>query len=158
MGERGPAPKPTALRVLEGTSKSGRSSVSHRQLPQGEVMPAATMPVCPPGMSVVAKANWTKHAPRLHRLGLLTENDGSSFEKLCDLEAQYAKARGIVNRKGLTFETPAGYIQQRAEVGIMNRCWTELLRYYAHFGMTPSSRSRINLGEALPETDDGILS
>jgi P27 family predicted phage terminase small subunit len=151
MGARGPAPKPTQLRVLEGNP-------SNRPLPKGEVMPEATMPEMPTGMSPVAIAHWKKQGPKLHRLGLLTEIDGDAFGKLCDLEAQYAKARGIINRKGLTFTTPAGYIQQRPEVGVMNRCWTELLRYYAHFGQTPSSRSRINLGEALPESDDGILS
>lgn len=151
MGERGIVPKPTKLRLLEGNPQ-------HRPMPKGEIMPAATMPACPPGMSKTAIAHWKRMGTKIHRLGLLTEIDGNAFEKLCDLEAQYSKARSIVNRKGLTFETPAGYIQQRPEIGIMNRCWTELLRYYAHFGMTPSSRSRINLGEALPETDDGILS
>src|SRR5690349_1761687 len=78
MGERGPARKPTALRVLEGDQ-------SHRPPNRREPKPKirADTPRAPEHLEAVARATWNRLAPELHRLGLLTDVDLELFESYC---------------------------------------------------------------------------
>lgn len=157
MGRRGPAARPTALRVLEGSS--GRT-LAHRPLPKGEPLPPSGVPVCPAWLSAEAKAEWRVLVPKLQRTpGLLTTIDGIALGNLCLLVVQLKKAQAVLNTKGFTVATQSGYKQQRPEVAIVRASLYLLRQYLSEFGMTPAARARISLGDEGEEDDAaGILS
>ena len=139
MGQRGPAPQPTALKVLRGNP--GR-----RPLPKGEPQPAAgRVPYAPRWLSEAAAAEWKRIAPRLHAAGLLTEVDGMALGLLCETFVQYQDARRIVERDGMLAISEKGASYQHPALGIANGARRELLTWAREFGMTPSARSRIRV-------------
>src|SRR5205807_7459629 len=78
VGRRGPQPKPTALRILEGNP-------SHRPLPANEPQPRVGPPACPAWLYPQAKRHsqlivkeWALAAPRL-----LTRVDGGVLAGYC---------------------------------------------------------------------------
>lgn len=142
MGERGPAPKPTALRVLEGNP-------SHRPLPKNEPKPELGVPECPSWLPEDAQAEWHRVAPELSKLGLLAKIDGSALAAYCAAYARWKLAEETLKVAGLTFNTQAGYVAQHPCVGMANKALAEMLRFGREFGLTPSSRGRMALpGEA----------
>ena len=72
MGARGPAPKPTALKVLDGNPR-------HRPINRSEPRPRPVAPKCPSWLDAEAKREWRRIAPALERIGLLTEIDGTAL-------------------------------------------------------------------------------
>jgi len=137
MGITGPKPKPTALKVLQGNP-------GKRALPKGEPKPdAERLPSAPRWLSDEARREWKRIAPRLHRLGLLTELDGLALAMLCETLAQYVAAKEIVEREGLLAVSDKGNSYQNPATGLMTQARGELLKWAREFGMTPSARSRI---------------
>lgn len=136
MPGRGPAPKPTNLRLLEG-GKPRRS----------EPQPQATKGAKPPTrLSAGAKRVWRAHAPELERLGLLTCVDLSVFEAFCTAYARHLEAEdALTEAGGLTYTTDTGYVRPRPEIGISIE-YAKLAKAIADgFGFTPSSRTRIEV-------------
>ncbi len=77
MGRRGPRPQPTALRVLRGNP-------GKRPLNADEPKPASIASIAPPvWLDPTAAEAWRELAPRLQKLGLLTELDQQRFSMLC---------------------------------------------------------------------------
>lgn len=144
MGLPGRPPKPTHLKVLEGNP-------GKRPLNQNEPKPKPLAPKCPSWLDREAKREWKRVAPELERLGLLTVVDGAALAAYCQAYARWVKAEKILQEKGLTFETPNGYEQQRPEVSIANKSMQIIRAFCAEFGLTPSARARMTL----PDEDDG---
>jgi P27 family predicted phage terminase small subunit len=138
MGRRGPAPKPTAIRILEGNP-------AHRPLPANEVKPTMLMPDCPDWLPEGAKLEWEKIAPILHRLGLLTEVDQMALAAYCTALSTWRQAQKVLDTKGLIFTTPSGYKQQRPEVAIVSRSLALVRAFSAEFGLSPASRARLEV-------------
>jgi P27 family predicted phage terminase small subunit len=143
MGQRGPTPKPSHLKVLEGNP-------GKRPLNQNEPKPKKKAPTCPKHLDPIAKKEWKRIAPELERLGLLTVVDGATLEMCCTaysrwMMAEEAIMKHLVEKKSLTFITPSGYPQQIPEIGIANQAMKLYKQLAAEFGLTPASRSRINL-------------
>ena len=65
MGSRGPAPKPQALKKLQGNP--GR-----RKLNAAEPTPDSALPACPAWLNAEAKREWKRVSATLHVAGLLT--------------------------------------------------------------------------------------
>lgn len=146
MGERGPAPKPTRLKVLEGNP-------GKRALPKNEPRPELGAPDMPEWLPEDAKAEWHRVAPELSRLGLLAKIDGSSLAAYCEAYSRWKRAVEQYNKEGHTFITAAGYVAQHPAVGIANKAMAEMLKFGREFGLTPSSRGRMNLPGEQPEAD-----
>lgn len=138
MGERGPAPKPTAIRELEGNP-------GHRPINKTEPKPAKGA-ICPDWLSVEAKAEWARVAPELERLGLLTKVDSSALAAYCMAWARWRLAEeALADGHGLTFVTEGGYSAQRPEIGIANRALADIRAFCKEFGLTPSARGRMSV-------------
>jgi P27 family predicted phage terminase small subunit len=135
MGRRGPAPRPTALRLLEGNA-------SKRAIRE-EVQPSLVVPECPAWLDDEGRAEWERVAPELERMGLLTAIDGAALTGYCQAWATMRKAQQALDDHGLTFMTDTGYVQQRPEVSIAMKSWQLLKAFAAEFGLTPSARARI---------------
>ena len=147
MGRRGPPPKPTALKVLEGNP-------GKQKLNKSEPMPPAmnAVPKPPARLLKEAKAEWKRLAPTLVSLGLLTEADITAFAELCQNYGYYL----ITDKKildlgdaGITAmqKTPSGYVQQHPLLSLRRQYYEQWRKGLADFGLTPASRARLTTND-----------
>ncbi len=137
MGQRGPAPKPTALKVLQGTDRPDRRAKKEPKPRRGAD--------CPAWLDKEAKAEWHRIAPELHRLGLLTVVDRSSLAAYCDAYSKWRKLVAAINRKRSMFMKvgKSGYRQEIPEVSLAKKYRDDMLKFAREFGFTPAARSRV---------------
>lgn len=163
MGQRGPPPKPTNLRLLEGNA--GKVPIS-----PNEPKPKSIEEADPPDwLSDEAKRYWRRLIPMLASAGLLTDVDLCVLERYCDCLADWRAARDFLIARGQIFypifdgnhvdpatgQRVIKYLQEYPHVAKKLKMSEHLLRIEQHFGMTPASRSRIILaGEAEVEVED----
>jgi P27 family predicted phage terminase small subunit len=151
VGERGPAPKPTALVLLEGNP--GKRPINH-----AEPRPRLKTPPCPEHLDADAKTEWKRLVRILRHMKLLTEADYISLGNLCQAYSTMVKAQKKLTESGLLFKTSSGYVQQSPLLGVVNTCMETITRLCREFGLTPSSRSRMQVPSAGSEQPgDGVL-
>ena len=144
MGRRGPAPKPTAIKKAEGNP-------GKRKLNTEEPQPLPGVPDCPDHLDAVARKEWARLSPILMSMKVLTEADYIALGNLCQAYSTLIDAQKHLNKGGILFKTPSGYIQQNPLLGII-RAQTNIVNgLLREFGLTPSSRTRI----AIEKKDDG---
>lgn len=155
MGRRGPAPKPTALKVLEGNP--GKQKITGT----GEPIPptSGTIPSPPKRLLPDAKKEWKKLAPILVSLGVLTDVDWSAFAELCQNYAYYLGVDKEIMAQGpkAVFgmqKTPSGYIQQHPILSLRRQYYETWRKALADFGLTPASRARIVVDQNAAVRDD----
>jgi P27 family predicted phage terminase small subunit len=151
----GRKPKPTALRVLQGNA-------GKRELNAKEPKPKAAPPPKPGHLTENASAAWDRVAPELHAMGLLTVIDGLALELLVCAYDDWREAHVEVASEGATYETESQsgrMVRAHPQVAIRSDAWRRVKSILAEFGLTPSSRSRINV-EKPAEVDpmDAFLS
>ena len=122
MGNRnsGRRPVPTALKILRGTTQKSRMNLR-------EPRPPAGVPEMPATLSEGARRVWEGMAPKCLHMGVLTVVDVEAFATLCELEAKKLAAAQA--------EDPMPYL----------RLAEKIRQYYGDFGLTPASRSRIQV-------------
>jgi P27 family predicted phage terminase small subunit len=138
MGLRGPAPKPTALKLLEGRPVSKKKKRQEKRI-------SSKAPDCPEWLNDYAKAEWARLAPELERLGLLTEADMAAFACYCQACADLRTASEVLKKEGRIITTPKGYKMPRPEVAMANRAMKVIREFSVQFGLTPSARSRVDI-------------
>lgn len=134
----GRKPKPTNLKILEGNP-------GKRPLPENEPKPAPILPDPPTFLDAEAKKFWNEYGHKLHRLGLMTEIDGPAFAAVCQRYSLWVRCEKRLKSKGLIMKTETGYEQQRPEVSIAKNALADVKAFLTEFGMTPASRSKIDL-------------
>ena len=147
MSTPGRKPKPTALKILEGNPGC-------RKLNENEPKPLPVIPDCPKWISGQARKVWEKLAPMLEGMGLLTEADEIALAAICSLYARYKDLEKVIDKKGYTEKNSRSGVKAVPEFAMSRDCLKLLKSFLAEFGLTPSSRSRINLPQ--PETDDPL--
>jgi P27 family predicted phage terminase small subunit len=145
----GPKPQPTAKKKLHGNP--GR-----RPLPKNEPKPtiSAGVPRPPKSLDKIARKEWIKKAKRLHPAGLLTEIDLTALEAYCVTYATWVAAREHLAEHGMVMRAASGYPLQSPYLAIANKAMVEMRKWIVEFGMTPSSRSRV---EAVPVKKENPL-
>ena len=136
---RGRPPKPTVTKILTGTFRKGRQNTR-------EAKPGPGAPSCPEFLDATAKAEWQRIAPELDRLGLLTGIDRAALAGYCSLWARWQAAEAVIQRDGMTFETPNGFIQKNPAVTIARESLALLRNFSSEFGLSPASRSKVQAG------------
>ena len=149
MPGRGPAPLPTALKVLRG------SRVRNRREPK----PLAGRPVCPADLGPEERAAWREIVGLLVRVpGLLTQADKPSLELVARTlpiwraSMQHLREHGHV----IVVKDDAGkvrFVQTSPEATLAVKLGAQLKSLYEALGLTPSGRSRIAL-PAAPAVDE----
>ena len=147
MGRRGPAPKPTALKMLEGNP--GKQKLNKAE-PKPPIPPSLPKP--PTRLLKEAKEEWKRLTPALHSMGILTHIDLSAFAEVCQNYAYYL----ITDKKILALgeqgvyamqKTTTGYIQQHPLLSLRRQYYDQWRRGLADFGLTPATRTRLVTGE-----------
>lgn len=154
MGARGPRPKPTALRVLEGNK-------GKRALPVAEPVPPADMPACPDYLNDYARAEWVRVAETLYSIGTLTDIDQTMLAAYCTAYSRWRHAEEDLERMAqndasthaAVIRTKQGNLIQNPMIGVANTARREMQRLAAEFGLSPSARTQI---EANLNSDDAI--
>lgn len=133
---QGRKPKPTAVKLLEGNP-------GKRALNRAEPKPRVVMPRPPEHLSDEEKIKWKAAVKELYPLGLITTIDKDALAMYCVIFIRWLKAEKMVREKGEIIKTAAGNIIQNPYLSIANRALDQLNKLGAEFGMTPSSRSRV---------------
>ncbi len=138
MGKRGPKPKPTKLKLVEGNP--GKRKINKR-----EPKPTNAIPSCPRQLNATARAEWKRVSAILHRNGLISLLDRAALAAYCSsyaryiyFEAKLAKKPGLAIQKLGTKENP--YEQVSPMFTIMKQSMKDMNSFLAKFGMSPSDR------------------
>jgi P27 family predicted phage terminase small subunit len=140
MGRRGPAPEPSAIRAMKGNP-------SRRPMNASEPMPhiSKRTPPAPEWLSDGARRVWKSQARRLWELQLLTELDVLAFGAFCEWMALYIRAMREIAAGADVQTAESGYRQQDPWVSIASNAWGHASKIGAHFGMSPSDRSKLRI-------------
>ena len=147
MGTRGRKPKPTALKVLEGNP-------GKRPLNTKEPQPEKKAPRCPSWLEPEAKNEWRRMAKALEAMGVLTQVDRAAFAAYCQAYARWKEAEEFLSKHGTIFKTPSGYIQQVPQVSIAQTYMKIMKDFCSEFGLTPASRTRIQVDTEAKSSED----
>ncbi len=138
MGKRGPPPKPTRLRVLEGNP-------SKRALNDREPEPPAGLPHCPKELDRAARAEWRRVGSALEEMGVVTQVDGAALAAYCALYSRWLEAESQIKKHGMVIRSPNGHLMQSPYLNIANKCLDKMRGFLQELGLTPSSRSQVTV-------------
>jgi P27 family predicted phage terminase small subunit len=145
--------KPTALKLIEGNP-------GKRALPKNEPKPVApnALPEPPERFGPDAVAEWLRTGPVLHKMGLITLSDLPMFEAYCEAWGGYVSAQRAYASEPLV-EGQKGNLVRNPAAQISRDCLDKAISLARDFGMTPASRTRIDLpgGQASGAGLEGLL-
>jgi len=158
MGLRGPVPKPTGVRVLEGCR-------AHRPLPENEPQYSAEIPAKPKKISRQAKVVWDDLVAEMVPAKVLRRVDQRALWQLAEDEALLTEAysglwkmvKALQDKaKSEGKDLPGGALfalvsmtSGRLAMNAIRDLAARVLIERREFGLTPSSRTRISTpGEA----------
>jgi P27 family predicted phage terminase small subunit len=162
MGKRGPAPTPTALKLLRGETRPSQINTNEPQPGAGEV-------VCPEWVSDDGRQVWDRLAPDLVAKGVLTPWDVDSFADLCELVIINRVALADVQANGNAIVTVERELsngtllfrtQKNPNWQIAKESTGLLVTLGGRFGLNPSDRQQLSVGggEAHGQGADRLLS
>jgi P27 family predicted phage terminase small subunit len=134
MGKRGPAPKPTTLRILHG-DRADRINTAEPVPPTEDI-------ACPEWASDAAREVWQRLTPDLIKRGVLTAWDIDAFLVVCEALARYKAATQLVNGSALLVQGGSGLMKNPA-LQVQAEAERTFLQFAARFGLTPSDRQGI---------------
>ena len=139
----GRPPKPTATKKLQGTARPDRAQTN-------EPKPAAgkTAPPVPSFLGDEAKKEWRRVAKELHGLGLLTSIDRTALAAYCETYVTWIDALAQCRELGMIVKTSNGNLIQNPYLSVASQAEKRMRGWLSEFGMTPSSRTRINVEAA----------
>lgn len=136
MAKAGRRPKPTAIRILEGTQRGpGKREPS---MPPG-------VPPMPERLKVdaVAVEKWQELASILTKMGVLTTGDGEALATLCEVHSAEQSCLLQLRAGGAVMHTDLGGVKPNP-AGPMYRSLVAMkASLLSEFGLTPSSRTKL---------------
>lgn len=143
MGRRGPAAKPSRLKLLHGNP-------GKRPISEHEPRPSADMPPCPQWLNQKARLEWDRVLKAMPA-GVITAVDFGVLAAYCQALAEFSEAtehcKGLENHwiatdKGNLVLHPASLVLQRA-------C-ERMVRLGVQLGLTPSARVGLEVKQSDP--------
>lgn len=149
----GRKPHPTALKIIRGNPGNRPLNTNEPDVP-----PAVPPP--PRHLSADAIEEWERVTKGLYAAGILTDIDMGALAAYCQAYGRWAQAERAINTmaandpvsKGLLMRSAKGNPMTNPLLGIANKSMSDMVRYAAEFGMTPSARSRIRVTDAVAES------
>jgi P27 family predicted phage terminase small subunit len=136
---------------LPGNVVRLRGNPGKRRLNDAEPRPSSRAPTCPACLGDEARKEWKRLVAELAELGLLTRLDRGLLAAYCQAYALWVEAVSSIEHYGTMVKSPNGFPIQSPYVGVANKQVDIMVRIAAEFGMTPSSRTRIRVGQPTPE-------
>jgi P27 family predicted phage terminase small subunit len=135
---KGPPPKPTALKLLDGNP-------GKRPLNQLEPTLEVVEPACPDHLDEAARREWKHVVPILMKMRVLTEADGAMLGIWCQTYSTLIDLQGRIAKTGTLYTTKkGGFVQTNPLFLQMLKCVNVIAKISAEFGLTPSARVRLH--------------
>ena len=135
----GPPRKPTRLMILTGNP--GKRRINKR-----EPQPAPGGLVCPVSVPREGKELWAQIVPELERIGVATRIDQTALEAYCRAYSTWKYAERKLKQEGMTFTSPTSGIPHTSPyVQISNTAAENVIKWARELGLTPASRSRLQV-------------
>ena len=136
MAKAGRRPKPTALKILQGTNRG--PAKREPSAPIG-------VPPMPERLKVdqVAVDKWVELAEILSKMGVLTTGDGEALATLCEVHSAEQSCLLQLRAGGAVMHTDLGGVKPNP-AGPMYRSLVAMkASLLSEFGLTPSSRTKL---------------
>ena len=136
MAKAGRRPKPTALKLLDGTQ---RGPVKQEpSLPPG-------IPPMPERLKVdkIAVGMWHELAGILTRMGVLTLGDGEALATLCEVHSAEQQCLLDLRAGGAVMHTDLGGVKPNPAGPLYRSLVAQKAALLSEFGLTPSSRTKL---------------
>lgn len=143
--------KPSSQRSAEGNR-------SKKPFNENRPTPDRGIPAMPKGLSPAAKTHWRRIAPILDKARILTLADGETLGALCESLARYYKAERKLQKEGEIVDggdTREGRSYKNPWLMVSQDALKTVLSIGMEFGMTPSSRCRVDV-PPVTDADDPI--
>ena len=89
MARRGRRPKPTNLKILQGTLEPSRANPR-------EPKPDPSIPMPPPHLCDEAKVEWGRVSTRLYALGCLSDIDRAALAAYCQAYGKWVQVENVI--------------------------------------------------------------
>lgn len=143
MPKSGPARTPTNILKLRGSWRA--DDRGDADLPSS----VKGSPPCPDWLGVDAAAVWRRLVPQFEALGVLAVTDENALARYCILWVQWKELTKFIEEHGYTYEsvtTNGGMkLVLHPNASMLATITGQLLRLEQDFGMTPSSRSNLDV-------------
>jgi P27 family predicted phage terminase small subunit len=149
MGRRGPKPKPTRLRIIDG-DRPDRINESEPVAPR-----ARRAPPTPPHLSDPEKAIWRRYAGLLHRAQVLTEFDLAVLELFCCEFAAWREATKLA-RAGLLIPGAEGSLIRNPARSMAAQAAQNVRALAGELALTPSARSQVTTRAPFEAIDEDL--
>ena len=142
----GRKPKPTAIKILEGTQ---------RGLAKREPSAPVGAPPMPGRLNVepIAVAKWRELVDILASMGVLTTGDGEALATLCEVHAAAQTCLLELRAGGPTIKTDLGGVKPNPAGSLYRGLVVLQASLMGEFGLTPSSRVRLGTKAETPKDD-----
>ena len=146
-----PKPTPTVLKLIKGNP-------GKRALNKHEPKPQRGIPKCPAHLDAKAKTAWKNLCHSLDKMGVLTLADSYALEILCSIYARIRDLQKAIRVHGGTTYVTVNITgdemhKSRPEVSQLEKAESSFRSYITEFGLTPSSRSKVETTEKTDKDD-----
>jgi P27 family predicted phage terminase small subunit len=142
MGKGGHNKKPTQAKIIQGTFRKDRAPAKE---PKPEKV--SNVPKPPAYLSKYAKKVWKDLAEELVEKGILTVVDLPALEACCEETGKKGKRTLARYMKGRNSQTMPEYTA-------MNKAWATFKSFLTEFGLTPASRTKLEIAEPKGKGED----
>lgn len=133
MGTRGPAPKPTRLKLLSGET---RPSVIN----YAEPIPASGTMTPPPDLRPEARVIWERVLEAIGGTGVITLADKDLLRLYCEALARYLEAEQMLTKTGPLLNGRDGTFVKNPLHQIVRDNADAVKKYARELGLTPAAR------------------
>lgn len=133
----GRRPVPNVIKMLRGTDQPCRIN-------KKEPKPKSDNIAMPAGMSKQAQKHWDLVSKQLKEAGILTNLDVHALEIYCESYALWKDATDKINTHGAVVKGNNGFPVRSPYLMVAQRGFDQMRTMLTEFGMTPSSRTRVN--------------
>lgn len=126
---------PTKLKLLRGNP--GRRPLNER-----EPMPTPGRPAALDCLSPAATVHFGRLSEQLSAMNVLTEADQAALSALAQSVADYEEATRALEKFGVVIKSRQGMVRSPWLI-VRKQAWEQMQRGFSDFGLTPSSRSKI---------------
>ena len=144
---RGRKPKPTEQKRLAGNPGC-------RPLNENEPPSLDGVPEPPEIIQGEARAEWYRVCADLKAMGILSQADRPALAAYCNCWAQFVDLADKYDKTGALHKAMNGKVTRNPLFGMLRETREELRKLATEFGLTPSSKSRLQVSEK-PHAEEG---
>lgn len=149
----GRRPKPTVLKLITGNP--GKRAINRDEPNAGRITSG-----CPEHLHSSGKEAWNKLSVLLDSMGVLTEADTFTLERLCDCYTDILECRILIEQDGRTYTVIGSdgnaIIKHNPAVAQLRAADSQFKSYLVEFGLTPAARSKVKAEKITEDKTDPL--